>query len=132
MPIAHQFQLHRSNMHNPVQQSNGPGVRVVLACQPSGWVGLVADSAENTGVSATNGVLEYMNHAAQLVGVSSREIAWLERDTLGRIDQVLYDEESTHFQAWVAACDVEEQIEKLLPLFGRATEMALRWALIPN
>lgn len=121
--------LFRPNMSATVRLADAGGVRVVLIETNSGWVGLVADSSANTGVSATNGFLQYAEAAARLAGLATADIAWLERDTLNRIDQARIVDEAVCFQPWLAARPTLEQLEKLLPLFGQDSKEALTWAL---
>ena len=121
--------LCRPNISAGVRLADAGGLRVVLAETRAGWVGLVADSSANTGVSATNGFLQYAEAAARLAGLDVTGISWLERDTLNRIDQARIVDEAVCFQPWLAARPAPEQLEKLLPLFGHDSKEALTWAL---
>lgn len=111
--------------------SSEPGIRVLLAPVGESWMGLIAERPGNSGVSATNGIVGYLEKAAQLAGLPLQAIDWFERDSLGRIDQVTLNVEArcAKFRPWRNARPPEEQVEALLPLFGEGTEALLRQTL---
>lgn len=122
-------QLFRHNMSAGVSPDETKGVRVLLVERPTGGVGLIADGPANPGVSATNGFLQYAEKAARLANTTHQKVSWLERDTLGRVDQVLFSKGELGFQPWLSESTPQEQHSKLLPLFGAEAQADLAWVL---
>lgn len=131
MATAYLNHFFRHSLGMPVEASPHPGVRVLVVETSEGWVGLVADQPGNMGVSATNGMLRYMEKAAHHMNLAILDITWYERDSMGRLDKVTINlaTEQPEFHPWQGVLSIEDQLTALTHVFGKECADLLKQTL---
>ncbi|ABO59835.1 hypothetical protein LA345_40135 (plasmid) [Burkholderia vietnamiensis] len=74
-------------------------IRAVASAGVTGWYGIVADSKDRVGASVTNAAADFILAGCRLLAVPllPNEVAWFQRDSIGRIDRMVYGSRGVEF-----------------------------------